>query len=91
MTIVLLILACAGVVVPIGLYVMSRGRDKRRAEVEGDDNTLVNDDRSVIGSGNTIVGADADGNTIINGSGIAIGKDASASPGSIAIGARARA
>jgi hypothetical protein len=59
----------------------------------GNDNTLVNVSiPESLGSGNTFVGAtDANGNTILNKGGTAIGKGACADPTSIAIGAGAHA
>lgn len=62
--------------------------------VHGSDNTLVGNvgNRSVIGDGNTVVGAtDSQGNTILNQGGTAIGRGATADPTSIAIGAGAHA
>lgn len=65
----------------------------KQATVHGSDNTIVgNDHRSIEGNGNTIVGAtDANGNTILNHRGTAIGSGATAGPTSIAIGAHANA
>jgi hypothetical protein len=62
--------------------------------IHGDDNTIVGHSEygSVDGSGNTIVGpTDANGNTILNRGGTAIGHGATADPTSIAIGAGAHA
>ncbi|HEX4504502.1 MAG TPA: hypothetical protein VH722_02135, partial [Alphaproteobacteria bacterium] len=59
----------------------------------GNDNTLVGrvDPMRSMGSGNTIVGAtDANGNVMLN-TPMAIGRDAHAGPGSVAIGAGANA
>lgn len=59
----------------------------------GSDNTLVNVPiPPSLGDGNTFIGpTDANGNTIYNKGGTAIGKDACADPTSIAIGAGANA
>lgn len=67
-------------------------KDPRQTRI-GDDNTLVNVPiPESLGNGNTFVGAtDANGNTILNKGGIAIGKGACADPTSIAIGANAQA
>jgi ribosomal protein S11 len=65
-----------------------------KSDVHGSDNTLIGNvgNRSVSGDGNTIVGAtDAQGNTILNQGGTAIGRGATADPTSIAIGAGAHA
>ena len=62
--------------------------------IKGTDNTLVGQVpyRSITGDGNTIVGAtDANGNTILNRGGTAIGNGANAGPSDIAIGAHANA
>jgi hypothetical protein len=62
--------------------------------IHGTDNTLVGNipNRQITGNGNTIVGAtDANGNTILNRGGTAIGIGAKADPTSIAIGAHAGA
>ena len=69
-----------------------REKATRQAPI-GNDNTLVNVPiPKSMGSGNTFVGAtDANGNTIINKGGAAIGKGACADPTSIAIGADAHA
>lgn len=67
-----------------------------RAEstIRGTNNTLVGSvsNGPIIGDGNTIVGAtDANGNTVLNHGGTAIGRGATADSTSIAIGANARA
>lgn len=67
--------------------------DTKQATVHGSDNTIVgNDHRNIEGNGNTIMGAtDANGNTILNRGGTAIGRGAKADQSSIAIGAGANA
>ena len=96
MSIATLIPAWLAVLVPVAVAVWQKSGDARLPRkpggVEGHDNTVVNDDRTIVGSGNTIIGPTNDrGNTIINGGSIAIGRGATAGPGSIAIGAGARA
>jgi hypothetical protein len=65
-----------------------------RGAIHGSDNTLVGDvsHRSITGDGNTVVGpTNANGNTILNRGGTAIGRHATADPTSVAIGANAHA
>ena len=67
---------------------------RAQGTIHGNDNTVVGrvPYRAVNGNGNTIVGAtDANGNTIFNHGGTAIGSGAQAGPTGVAIGAHANA
>lgn len=62
---------------------------ERNAEgIHGSDNTQVNDNRPIVGDGNTIVGADSNGNVRIPG-GTAIGNGAHTDSSGVAIGSHA--
>ncbi len=72
----------------------SQAIDKSHGAIQGSDNTLVGNvgNRTIVGDRNTIVGAtDANGNTVLDRGGTAIGAGAVANPSSVAIGAHAGA